>query len=125
MQRRLPPHALSVTHAEGHAIQRMFREFGQVLSRPWARVVIITVFLEGAFVFGGFAFFATHLHTVHGLSLSAAGIVVMLFGAGGFLFATRSAAFVIQPGQTRPARLRPAFIFGLMTGVARMLPSSM
>ena len=104
MQRRLPPHAIEVTRSEGHALQRMIREFGEVLRRPWARVVIITVFLEGAFVFGGFAFFATHLHAVHGLSLSAAGTVVMLFGAGGFLFASGSGAFVRRLGETGLAR---------------------
>ena len=111
MRRRLPPHALQTTRAEGHALQRMFREFGEVLSRPWARVVIITVFLEGAFVFGGFAFFATHLHTVHGLSLSTAGLVVMLFGAGGFLFASGSTTFVSKLGETGLARIGGVFMF--------------
>src|SRR5258706_422258 len=42
MQRRLPPHALSVTHAEGHAIQRMFREFRHGLSPAQALGEIIT-----------------------------------------------------------------------------------
>ena len=104
MQKKLPPHALEVIHAKGHALQRMFREFREVLRRPWARVVILTVFLEGAFVFGAFAFFASHLNAVHGLSLSAAGAVVMLFGAGGFLFASGSSSFVRRLGETGLAR---------------------
>ena len=100
MQRRLPAHALSVSRVEGHALQRMFREFGLVLRQPWARVVTLTVFLEGAFLFGAFAFIATHLHLIHGLMLSAAGSVVMLFGFGGFLFATSSRMFVQRLGET-------------------------
>ena len=100
MQRRLPAHALSVSRVEGHALQRMFREFGLVLRQPWARVVTLTVFLEGAFLFGAFAFIATHLHLTHGLTLSAAGSVVMLFGFGGFLFATSSRMFVQRLGET-------------------------
>lgn len=104
MQKKLPPHALDVIHAKGHALQRMFREFREVLRRPWARVVILTVFLEGAFVFGAFAFFASHLNAVHGLSLSAAGAVVMLFGAGGFVFASGSSSFVRRLGETGLAR---------------------
>ena len=104
MQKKLPPHALEVIHAKGHALQRMFREFREVLRRPWARVVILTVFLEGAFVFGAFAFFASHLNAVHGLSLSAAGAVVMLFGAGGFVFASGSSSFVRRLGETGLAR---------------------
>ena len=100
MQRRLPVHALSESRVEGHVLQRMFGEFGLVLRQPWARVVTLTVFLEGAFLFGAFAFIATHLHLTHGLTLSAAGSVVMLFGFGGFLFATSSRMFVQRLGET-------------------------
>ena len=100
MQRRLPARALVVTRTEGHALQRMFREFGMVLKQPWARVITLTVFLEGAFLFGAFAFIASHLHHTHGLSLSTAGTVVMLFGFGGFLFAGTSRLFVQRFGET-------------------------
>lgn len=60
---------------------------GQVLAVPWARVVLLTVFAEGASIFGAFAFMVTHLHQAHGISLALAGQVVMLFGLGGLLFA--------------------------------------
>lgn len=100
MQRRLPAHALSVSCVDGHVLQRMIGEFGLVLRQPWARVVTVTVFLEGAFLFGAFTFIATHLHLTHGLTLSAAGSVVMLFGFGGFLFATSSRMFVQRLGET-------------------------
>ena len=100
MQSRLPACATSVSHVEGHALQRMFSEFALVVQKPWARVVTLTVFLEGAFLFGAFAFIATHLHLTHGLSLSTAGSVVMLFGFGGFLFAAASRFFVQRLGET-------------------------
>ena len=100
MQRRLPARALSVSRSEGHVLKRTFREFDLVLRQPWARVVTLTVFLEGAFLYGAFAFIATHLHQTHGLSLSAAGTVVMLFGFGGFLFASSSHQFVRRFGET-------------------------
>ena len=100
MQRRLPARALSVSRIEGHVLKRTFREFDLVLRKPWARVVTLTVFLEGAFLYGAFAFIATHLHQTHGLSLSAAGTVVMLFGFGGFLFASSSHRFVQRFGET-------------------------
>ncbi len=100
MQSRLPARATSVSHVEGHALQRMFSEFALVVQKPWARVVTLTVFLEGAFLFGAFAFIATHLHLTHGLSLSTAGSVVMLFGFGGFLFAAASRFFVQRLGET-------------------------
>ena len=65
-----------------------------------ARVITVTVFLEGAFLFGAFAFIASHLHHAHGLSLTTAGTVVMLFGFGGFFFASTSRLFVQRFGET-------------------------
>ena len=120
MQRRLPVRAVSVASAEGHALQRMFREFALVLRQPWARVVTITVFLEGAFLFGAFAFIATHLYLIHGLSLSAAGTVVMLFGFGGFLFAATSRRFVQRFGETGLALWGGVSMFISLLAIALM-----
>jgi predicted MFS family arabinose efflux permease len=55
--------------------------------------------LEGALVYGALAFVPTHLHTVHGMSLAAAGSLVMLFGFGGFAFAIRSKQMVKRLGE--------------------------
>lgn len=104
LSRRLPAHAQTMRKTEGHALQRIVSEFGQVLSVRWARVVLATVFLEGAFLYGAFAFIASHLHHVHGISLSKAGSLVMLFGFGGFLFATTAAALVRRLGEVGLAR---------------------
>ena len=99
INRRLPAHARIVSRVEGHAMRRVVTEFAQVLSRPWARVVLVTVFLEGAFVYGAFAFIATHLHARFGLPLAAAGSTLMLFGFGGLLFAVASATLVRRLGE--------------------------
>ena len=86
IDRRLPAHAREMRAAgKGSALASMVDDFAHVLALPWARVILLTVFLEGAFLYGAFAFIASHLHTRFGLSLSAAGAVVMLFGAGGLL----------------------------------------
>jgi predicted MFS family arabinose efflux permease len=99
LNRRLPAHARIVHKAEGAALRRMAMEFLQVLRRPWARVVLLTVSLEGAFLYGAFAFIASHMHRTFGLSLTAAGAMVMLFGFGGLLFATASGALVRRLGE--------------------------
>ena len=122
MQRRLPARAVMVARTEGHALQRMFREFGLVLGQPWARVITVTVFLEGAFVFGAFAFIASHLHHTHGLSLSTAGTVVMLFGFGGFLFASSSRLFVRRLGETGLAFWGGIAMFASLLAIA-LLPA--
>lgn len=92
---RLPAAARKTLPPQGPALQRMGSEFRQVLAVPWARVVLLTVFAEGASIFGAFAFLVTHLHLVHGIALAVAGQAVMLFGLGGLLFAL-SAHFLVH-----------------------------
>lgn len=99
VNRKLPLAARGTRRSEGAALRRMVTEFGLVLVKPWARVVLLTVFLEGAFLYGAFAFGATHLHRVHGIALSAAGSLVMLFGGGGLLFATSAKVLVQKLGE--------------------------
>ena len=98
--RRLPAFARVTRKAEGHAIARMVTDFSFVLSKPWARVVLGTVFLEGVFLYGAFAFIASHLHRVYHLSLSTAGAVLVLFGAGGFLYALGSRLLSTRLGES-------------------------
>lgn len=104
VRKRLPVSALTTGRSEGHVLQHMWREIAAILMQPWARVVLLTVLLEGAFVFGGFAFFASHLHGVLGVSLTVAGAIVMLFGLGGILFAAASRRLVPSLGEIGLAR---------------------
>ena len=103
LNRRLPARARVLAqapaHVRSHALRRALGEFAQVLVRPWARIVLLTVFLEGAFLYGAFAFIATHLHQRFGLSLGAAGSTLMVFGFGGLLFALASALLVRRLGE--------------------------
>lgn len=99
LNRNLPAMARQQRAVQGHPLRTMLSEFGQVLSQPWARVVLLTVFTEGAFLYGAFAFIASHLHAVFGVSLSTAGAVVMWFGFGGLLFAIFSATLVRRLGE--------------------------
>ncbi len=99
LDRRLPAYARATHKAKGAAVPRTIAEFGLVIRRPWARVVLLTVFLEGALLFGAFAFIASHLHRVHGVSLSAAGSLVMLFGFGGLVYAVSAGTLVQRLGE--------------------------
>lgn len=101
--RRLPDYALITRKAEGSALRRMANEFGQVLSKPWARVVLLTVFMEGGFLYGAFAFIALHLHRVHHMSLTNAAALVMLFGLGGFFYAVTARQLVKRLGEKKLA----------------------
>ena len=99
LDRRLPSQARMQNRARGNALRSMVNEFSQVLALPWARIVLLTVFLEGAFLYGAFAFIATHLHQSFGLPLATVGGVVMLFGFGGLLFALASGWLVRRLGE--------------------------
>ena len=99
LDRRLPARARVQKRAHGNALRSMVNEFSQVLAQPWARVVLLTVFLEGGFLYGAFAFIATHLHQTFGLPLATAGGVVMSFGFGGLLFALASGWLVRHLGE--------------------------
>jgi predicted MFS family arabinose efflux permease len=99
LNRRLPEFARKTSPSQGHTFQRLISEFSQIIAKPWARIVMVSVFLEGTFVFGALAFIATHIHQKHGISLSVAGSMVMLYGFGGLLFATSAAVFVRRLGE--------------------------
>jgi len=104
LNRRLPPRAKALRAIKGSALLHMVAEFRHIGSLPWARVVLVTVFLEGAALYGPFAFIASHLHHEHGVSLSLAGLVLMLFGFGGFAFAVAAAPMVGRLGEAGLSR---------------------
>ncbi|MFN4359794.1 MAG: MFS transporter [Hylemonella sp.] len=58
----------------------------QIVTGRWSRIVLIVALIEGASGFGVLAIWASHLHHELGLSLSAAGAVVALFGLGGMVY---------------------------------------
>ena len=99
LNHRLPAHARAMKQGDGSPLQRVVSEFGIVLSHDWARVILCLVFVEGLFLYGPFAFIAAHVHHAFGLSLSAAGAMLMLFGLGGLLFAVASRRLVSWLGE--------------------------
>lgn len=98
-RRRLPPPQLIKAAAPGGALVTIARQFRAVLAQPWARVVLVVVFCEGAVVYGPFAFIAAHLHQRFGLALSTVGGLVMGFAAGGLVFALGAQVLVARLGE--------------------------
>ena len=93
----------------------------QVARDRWARILLSIAMVEGAVVFGVMAIAATHLHTVHGVSLTTAGMVAALFGEvglarwGGGLMAASFALLALTPwwGLAAPACLVAGFSFAM------------
>lgn len=103
---------------DAHPVRHLLTEFVAVLRVSRARLVLLTVFLEGASVFGALAFFATHLHQRLGLSLTASGASVMGFGFGGLVFALAAPQLVRQLGERGLVLCGGALLMLAMLGVA-------
>lgn len=76
----------------------------QIVTGRWSRVVLIVALIEGASGFGVLAIWASHLHQVLGLSLSASGAIVALFGLGGMLYMALARFLIPRLGEHGLAR---------------------
>lgn len=62
------------------------RQLGRMLRSGWVWVVLTTVFLEGAAMFGGLSFVGSYLKLQFNVSYDLIGLIVSGFGIGGLLF---------------------------------------
>lgn len=97
---RVGPVATPEGGAGGHA-----RKVWGIVTGRWSRVVLLVAVLEGASGFGVLAIWASHLHQAQGLSLSASGAVVALFGLGGMLYMAIARWLIPRLGEHGLARL--------------------
>ena len=88
--------------AGGRGGRGLFGGYAAVLANPFARVVLIAGFFEGALAWGAFAYIGAYLHLRFGLSFSLVGAVVACFGIGGLIYAALVKLLVYRLG---PARL--------------------
>ena len=77
----------------------------EILRDRWARVVLITVAIEGAIVFGALAFVPADLHARFGLSLTVAGGIVAAYGLGGVGYTLCARRLVARLGERGLARI--------------------
>ena len=96
--RRLRRQAKSVSTA-APGLWAAFRLTGQLLGTPRVRWVMSVTATEGALVFGAMAFMPTHLHQQYGLSVVAAGSVMMLYGLGGLLYSQMARRWLAWLGE--------------------------
>jgi predicted MFS family arabinose efflux permease len=80
---RVPPPLLSA--ATGPAA--LLEGYVVLLRRPWARVVLVTVCIEGFLFYGGFTFVGAYLHDRFDLDYAVVGLLLGCMGLGGLLYA--------------------------------------
>ncbi len=76
-----------------------FRRMAGLTRLPWVRVILATVFIEGALFYGALAFVALYAHQRFGLGLGASGAVAASFAAGGLLFAAAAGRLLPRVGE--------------------------
>lgn len=72
---------------------------GHVLRDPWVRRLLAVAVVQGGAGFGIVAIIATHLHEVHGLTLSGSGAIVALFGLGGVIYMSLARHLIPRLGE--------------------------
>lgn len=81
------------------ASRGLLADYAAVVTRPWARIVVLGVFLEAAIMFSAFAYIGADLHARLGLSFSAVGAVLAAFGVGGLAYVLSVQTLVDRLGQ--------------------------
>ncbi len=79
---RLPPPKCN----NGLSISSIFSNYRTLLARPWVRVILVVVFVEGIFFYGAFTFIGADLHQRFEISYSKVGLVLCSFGIGGLIY---------------------------------------
>ncbi len=97
-------------------------QMAAVLRVPWARVVLASVAIEGAFAFAAFAFVPTHLHDAFGLSPGQAGSIVALYGLGGLVWVWLAKPLIARLGERGLARVGGGLV-GLGLGGLAFVPT--
>jgi MFS transporter, YNFM family, putative membrane transport protein len=84
---------------DGAAGRGLIADYALVLSNPFARIVILAAFFEGALAWGAFAYIGADLHLRFGLTYTLVGITVGCFGIGGLIYAGMVKLLVRRLGQ--------------------------
>lgn len=63
-----------------------FKPYYQLMTQPATRLIIVAVFIEGFFFFGGFAYIGAFLRDQYSLSYVAIGFMLGGFGVGGLIY---------------------------------------
>jgi hypothetical protein len=86
-------------------IYALITQYGGMLKRHDAPLVLSTVLLEGLFVFGGLAYLASSLTDRFSINYAYAGLMVAGFGVGGLLYSFSVKRLVGRIGELGTPRL--------------------
>jgi predicted MFS family arabinose efflux permease len=82
----------------------MIESYRIVLGTPWARVMLLSVGLEGTFFQGVFSYIGADLHLRFGVSFAGVGVIIGVFALGGLIYAATVRPMMKRLGQTGIAK---------------------
>ena len=91
--------ALLEAAGAGLLVYALATQYGALLRRPGAPLVLGTVMMEGLFVFGGLAYLASSLTDRFGINYAYAGLMVAGFGCGGLIYSVSVKKLVKRIGE--------------------------
>jgi predicted MFS family arabinose efflux permease len=74
-------------------------DYAVVLANPFARMIVVVAFFEGAVAWGAFAYIGANLHLRFGISFTLVGLTVACFGVGGLIYASLVRLLVYRLGE--------------------------
>jgi predicted MFS family arabinose efflux permease len=107
-QRRQPPRPTApadLAQAPDRMLANYFEQVRMIVTAPWSRIVLTVAVIEGAAGFGVLAIWASHLHHTLGLSLTASGATVAMFGVGGVLYMMLAKCLIPRLGEAGLTRV--------------------
>ncbi len=94
-RRDLPPPKLSTAFS----LSLLIRGYLGLFRRPWACIILIAVFVEGFFFYGGFTFIGADLHQRFDLDYGVVGLLLSFFGLGGLIYTLTVRRLVARLGE--------------------------
>ena len=111
---RLPPPKLS----SSMSLVSIIEGYRLLLRRPWARTIILIVFIEGFFFYSAFTFIGADLHQRFGISYGTVGLILCFFGIGGLAYASSVRQLVKRLGERGLALAGGLFLAIGLTSIA-------
>ena len=96
----------------------IWRNYAAVLADPWVRIVVFTVFLEGALFYGAFAYAGAYLKERFDLSYLLIGAMLAGFGFGGVIYSLLVKWLLARLGEKGFVRLGGMLMFICMAVLA-------
>ncbi len=111
---RLPTPKLS----EAISVASLIKGYANLFRLPWARIVILIVFVEAFFFYGAFTFVGADLHQRFDLDYGSVGLILGFMGFGGLTYALSVRKLVDRLGERGLSRLGGILLAAGLSGIA-------